>query len=115
MIKILSEYLNRVRLAGTILLWGDANNGNIRKLKRMKIELEYIIEHIDELPRDELRALLVGKDVGSGMLHLLNHVLQQLEGWRMLNAQMVETEWLDSQQRAREYIKTVKEYVKRNK
>jgi len=104
--RILWEFVNRIRLAITIIIWGQLSNGALQHLETMKAELDWIATHHQDLDKQEIVLLIIGdvKRPQTGLRHHLAHALNA-DIWRQLNAQMIESEVIHLRQQARERIK----------
>ena len=104
------EIFNRLRLVITILIWGDLANGNLKHLKAMLAELEFVSTHQEDLEKNEVISLIVGNvdKPQTGMLHHLRHVLTS-QNWRIINAQMAESELIAAKQRCLQALKSLRE------
>ena len=104
------ELFIRLRLAITIIFYGDLINGNLKHLRAMLAELEFVATHKDDLKKDEIISLIVG-DLGkpqTGMLHHLRHVLTS-QNWRILAAEMREAELLAAKERVMAFLREMRE------
>lgn len=90
------EVFHRIRLALTILAWGQLSNGALGHLRAARAEIEYIQTHKDDLSKEEILDLISGttKKANTGIQHHLGHALSA-DIWRQVNAQMVEAELID--------------------
>jgi hypothetical protein len=101
------ELLRRIRLALIVLLWGDLKDGNLKHLKALGAELEFIVTHQDDLSKDEIMSLITGgiDKTETGILHHVNHILTSLQNWRIVNAEMREAELIDLRRKIAKLLK----------
>jgi|SRR3972149_2613194 len=107
--QAISELFRRARLALAVILWGDLINGNLRHLRAMLAELEFISTHRNDMSKDEVILLIVG-DISkpqTGMLHHLRHVLSS-ENWRIIAAEMCQAEILDAKRRIMKILRELR-------
>jgi hypothetical protein len=99
------EIIRRFRLIVTIIFRGDLTNGNLRHLRAMLAELEYIITHQGDMEKGEIIQLIIGdvEKANTGMLHHLRHILTS-QNWAIIAAEMREVELMDARRRVMEFL-----------
>jgi len=97
----MGEFLKRLHLAIIVLLFGDLRNGNLEHLKSLLSEVDYIATHYNDLSKQEIVNLITGDQNKSstGMRHHLAHIISTSQNWRIVNAEMVESELIDAKRR----------------
>lgn len=108
-LSFFKELFIRFRLAYIIIFYGDLINGNLKRLRAMLAELEFISTHQDDLEKAEIISLVVGdlSKPQTGMLHHLQNVLTS-HNWRIIAAEMRDAELLAAKERVMAFLREVR-------
>jgi len=106
----MTELFRRIQIIIKIILHGDLVNGNLKHLRSMMAELQYIESHQDDMTKEEILKLILASKANTGMLHHIRHLLTS-QNWRIINAEMHRAEIADAERRVREWLKRLRENI----